>query len=34
MIATHMADPTPQEMMTKMKAMFAQAAAQAGASSS
>lgn len=25
MIATHMADPTPQEMMKKMKAMFAQA---------
>jgi uncharacterized glyoxalase superfamily protein PhnB len=29
MIATHMADPTPQEMMKKMKAMFAQAGSAA-----
>ncbi len=29
MIATHMADPTPQEMMKKMKEMFAQAGSAA-----
>ena len=34
MIATHMADPTPQEMMTKMKAMFAQNQSQAGSAAS
>jgi PhnB protein len=34
MIATHMADPTPQEMATKMKAMFAQNQAQAGSAAS
>ncbi len=34
MIATHMADPTPQEMMKKMKAMFAQSQAQAGSAAS
>jgi PhnB protein len=32
MIATHMADPTPQEMMKKMKAMFAQQGASAASS--
>jgi len=34
MIATHMADPTPQEMMKKMKAMFAQAGSTASSSAS
>ncbi len=31
MIATHVSDPTPQEMMKKMKEMFAQAGSAAGA---
>jgi PhnB protein len=32
MISTHMADPTPQEMMKKMKAMFAPQAGSAASS--